>query len=141
MFDEMITKQEELIKKFKTRDPFKLCEHLKIHIFFENLGNTYGYFNTFKQAKMIHINRNILEHEQKFTCAHELKHALFDSNINTPFLSENTLISVDKIEMQANYFATRLLIEDVKKFDTHQKLLQYYGIPLEMERFIKHLRY
>lgn len=139
MYDEFDCKIDKLILRCKTRDPFEIASHLDIHVFFEDLGNNYGYFNSYKRIKMIHINCNIPYHEQRFTCAHELKHALFDQNVNTPFLSDRTLISIDKIEMQANYFATKLLVENKNISDTKEKVLLHYGVPMEMERFIKYL--
>lgn len=33
-----------LIRKYKTRNPFKLAELLDIEIIFENLGDTKGFF-------------------------------------------------------------------------------------------------
>lgn len=57
-------------------------------------------------------NENVPEHLQAFVCAHELGHALLHRNINTPFLSKNTLFSIDKIERQANTFAVELLLPD-----------------------------
>ena len=47
-----------------------------------------------------------------FTCAHELGHAILHPNASTPFLRANTLYSIDKLEQEANSFATNLLISD-----------------------------
>ena len=49
---------------------------------------------------------------QRFTCAHELGHAILHPNASTPFLRSKTLFSVDKLEIEANTFATTLLIPD-----------------------------
>lgn len=138
MYAWMIEKQDELIKKWNTRNPFEIAEFLEIAIFFEDLGNMYGYYNMKNRIKMIHINENITIDEQLFTCAHELQHAIFHEKANTPFLSEHTLQSVQKIETQANFLATRLLIANRKidGINTKIELLRYYGIPLEMARFL-----
>ncbi len=50
--------------------------------------------------------------ELKYTCAHELGHALLHPNTSTPFLQSKTLLSVDKLEIEANTFAVHLLIPD-----------------------------
>ena len=47
-----------------------------------------------------------------FTCAHELGHALLHPNSNTKFLRHNTLLSIDKLEREANCFAIELLVSD-----------------------------
>lgn len=135
MFEWMIEIQDNLMKKYNTRDPYLLCDYLGIAVFYEDLGNMFGFFNSTKRIKMIHINMHLSDQEQKFTCAHELQHAIFHANINTPFLNEHTLLSVNKIEMQANFLATRLLVEDKKIYERKIDVLNYYGIPLEMERF------
>ena len=56
---------------------------------------------------------------QSFTCAHELGHAILHPNASTPFLRSNTLLSVDKLEQEANLFATILLIPDELILENH----------------------
>ncbi|EHT9920531.1 toxin, partial [Listeria monocytogenes] len=53
MYAWMIEKQDELIKKWNTRNPFEIAEFLEIAIFFEDLGNMYGYYNMKNRIKMI----------------------------------------------------------------------------------------
>ena len=103
---------EKLIKNNNTNNPFEICKALDIVVKFENLGNIFGYCDTHFRMRSIHINENVPEHLQAFVCAHELGHALLHRNINTPFLSKNTLFSIDKIERQANTFAVELLLPD-----------------------------
>mgnify|MGYP001098942152 FL=1 len=62
--------------------------------------------------KQIHINQDLDYNEKKFTCAHELGHALLHPNSSTPFLRKSTFLSVDKLEIEANKFAMELLISD-----------------------------
>ena len=62
--------------------------------------------------KQIHINQNLNECDAKFTCAHELGHAILHPNASTPFLRSKTFLSVDKLEIEANTFAVDLLIPD-----------------------------
>lgn len=47
---------------------------------------------------------------KRFTCAHELGHAILHPDASTPFLRSKTLLSVDKMEIEANTFAVELLI-------------------------------
>lgn len=97
-----------LAAKYGTRDPFRLCEALNIIVLFEPLGTVRGYYSKSYRFKVIHINQNLPEQKQLFTCAHELGHALMHPNACTPFLREHTLFSVDKLEVEANRFAACL---------------------------------
>lgn len=101
-----------LTKKYHTSDPFELASALKIAVLFENLGTINGYYNNPFRIKQIHINSALDAHEAEFTCAHELGHAIFHPNASTPFLRSKTMISVDKMEIEANAFALNLLISD-----------------------------
>lgn len=108
-----------LIKKHKTNNPFELASALHIEVLFEELGTINGYYNKPLRMKQIHINKNIDRHMQSFTCAHELGHAILHPNASTPFLRSNTLLSVDKLEQEANLFATILLIPDELILENH----------------------
>lgn len=85
---------------------------MNISILYEELGTINGYYNKPLRMKQIHINCNLDNRMKKFTCAHELGHAVMHSNSNTSFLRNTTLFSIDKYEMEANAFAMRLLIPD-----------------------------
>lgn len=100
------------MKKYETSNPFVIAKYLGIKIIFEELGSVNGYYTKILRQKQIHINQNLSEHMQLFTCAHELGHALLHPNASTPFLRNNTLLSVDKMEIEANKFAIDLLISD-----------------------------
>ncbi len=102
----------QLIRKFGTNNPYDIARELNISVTFEELGSIYGYYNSPLRMKQIHINQNLPEHLKKFTCAHELGHAIMHPKSNTPFLKNNTFLSVQKMEIEANKFATELLISD-----------------------------
>ena len=101
-----------LTKKYNTSDPFELADALNISVYFEELGTINGYYNKPLRMKQIHINQNLNEQDAKFTCAHELGHAILHPNASTPFLRSKTFLSVDKLEIEANSFAVNLLISD-----------------------------
>lgn len=117
-------KVSSLRKKYKTNNPFDIAKSLGITILFEELGGINGYYNKQLRMKQIHINCNLPRHEQSFTCAHELGHALPHPNANTPFLRKKTYLSVEKLEMEANKFAIELLISD-------EDLLEYKNYTTE----------
>lgn len=101
-----------LTKKYKTSNPFEIAEALNISVFYENLGTIHGYYNKPLRMKQIHINCSLCEQEAMYTCAHELGHAILHPNASTPFLRSNTMLSVEKMEIEADTFAVNLLISD-----------------------------
>lgn len=126
-----------LIKNNNTNNPFSICKALDIVVKYENLGNILGYCDTHFRMRTIHINENTPEHMHSFICAHELGHAILHPKINTPFLRNNTLFSVDKIERQANTFAVELLLPD-SILQEHEDINFYalakcHGIPNGLE--------
>lgn len=56
-------------------------------------------------------------------CHTELGHALLHPKANTPFLLSSTLLSVDKLEIEANSFAIEMLLTD----DELSKLIIEYN--------------
>lgn len=101
-----------LVKRYGTSNPFELADAMNIAILYEELGTINGYYNKPLRMKQIHINCNLNDKMRKFTCAHELGHAILHPNANTPFLRTSTLFSIDKLEIEANSFAMNLLIPD-----------------------------
>lgn len=97
-----------LCRRNQTRNPFQICDSLGISVIFESLGTVRGYYACSYRFKVIHINCDLPEEQQMFTCAHELGHAILHPSSNTPFLRERTLFSVDKLELEANRFAMLL---------------------------------
>lgn len=128
---------EKLMRKYNTNDPFKLAEKLNIIVKYDDLGNTWGYFITYKRIKIIHINNNIEEWLQRYTCAHELGHSILHKGVPTPFLKKHTLFSIDKIERQANTFAVELLMPDkvIAQYEgyTVHNVADIVGIPNGLE--------
>ena len=102
----------KIIKKYGTNDPLTLAAELGITIIYQRLGETLGFCLTYKRQKIIVINDNCPSELLNFTVAHELGHAILHKRINTPFLKKHTLVSIDKIERQANTFAVELLLPD-----------------------------
>lgn len=92
-----------LIKKYGTDDPFELADSMNISIFYEELGTINGYYNKPLRMKQIHINANLDDNMQKFTCAHELGHAILHPNASTPFLRSKTLFSINKMETKRTH--------------------------------------
>lgn len=125
----------KIVKKHGTTNPFEIAKRKDIIVLFEDLGNTLGFYNTYKRFKFIHINNQINETTQQFVCAHELGHAVLHPKANTPFLRNQTFFSVDRLEIEANTFAVELLLTDemISAYkDTRlsiQEIAEAHGIP------------
>lgn len=132
-------KVERLVKTFRTRDPYKIAKKLGILVFFEDLGEIHGYYNKIKRIKMIHVNSNATEKEVLYILAHELGHAICHPDENTPQLSAQSITSELKIEKEADYFATKLIIDGSHKEindPTKYDILSFYGLPWYLDRYI-----
>lgn len=126
------------IKKAQSNNPFEIAKNKNIIIRYLPLGNTFGFYMKSLRHQVITLNNSLDENIEKFVCAHELGHAVLHPNENTPFLHKNTMLSKDKIERQANFFAVHLLLSE-KKFEDYETkfdILRDCGIPCEMERFL-----
>lgn len=129
-----------LVKKYHTRNPFELAKCLNIEILFEELGTINGYYNRPLRMKQIHINCNLNDGMKRFTCAHELGHALLHPNANTPFLQKHTLLSVNKMEIEANTFAASLLIPNEAIFENYNYTTEQLSRLLGYEQALIELR-
>lgn len=132
-----------LTKKYNTSDPFEIADALNISVYFEELGTINGYYNKPLRMKQIHINQNLNEQNAKFTCAHELGHAILHPNASTPFLRSKTFLSVDKLEIEANSFAVNLLIPDetiIEIIDNRNCTLEYMSRVLGYNQKLIELR-
>lgn len=105
---------EQVIKKYKTRSPYELADLMGISIHRCELGTIRGYYSKKFRIKQIVLNCNLTENDERFVLAHELGHAIMHENLNTPFLTENTLFSKNKFEKEANTFAIELLVPDAE---------------------------
>ena len=105
---------ERTRKKYKTRSPYELADLMGISIHRCELGTIRGDYSKKFRIKQIVLNCNLSEKDERFVLAHELGHAIMHENLNTPFLMENTLLSKNKFEKEANTFAIELLVPDTE---------------------------
>ncbi|WP_025117109.1 ImmA/IrrE family metallo-endopeptidase [Lysinibacillus fusiformis] len=123
---------------FRTDCPFEIAEQLKIHVLFHNLHEEIrGYYKYDRRNQYIVINENLNDQLKLLVCAHELGHASLHPRLNTPFMRQNTLFSVDKIEREANRFAAELLIPDENLFESYNQMTIYdiasiHQVPVEL---------
>lgn len=107
----------EITKKFDTRDPFKICEGMGIHIYYYDLGSALkAYYFYQSKIKNIVINSRSSATVGHMLCAHELGHAVLHSKLSTMrgFQEFELFSSLVPTEYEANLFAAELIIPDDK---------------------------
>ena len=124
-----------LDKKYKTLDPYELAEAMGIIIHRMELGNTRGFCYTSRRIKQIILNNNLPEWTERFVLAHEIGHLVMHPKHSAPFL-QSTFFSMDRFEIEANKFATELIIPDDELMDMYEytvdELSALYGLPREI---------
>lgn len=105
---------EELVSKYKTRDPFELCDYLGITYYYTDLGKLQGVFGIVCNTPVIFVSDKIDRRAQILVCAHELGHALLHTEIaKDQYLREFEVFNMNtKVEYQANVFAAHLLFDE-----------------------------
>ena len=95
-----------------------------------------GYYKYDRRNQYIVINDNLDQHNQRVVCAHERGHAILHKHVNTPFMRNNTFLSVDKIEHEANRFAAELLIPDESIYELNNihHVASLHNVPVELVR-------
>lgn len=111
---------EKLRKRYGTISPYELCELVGIKITKCELGTIRGYYHHAYRVKQIFLNCNLSRTDELLVLSHELGHAVIHPTSNTPFFKGNTLLSVDKMELEANKFAMELLIPDEVLLENNQ---------------------
>lgn len=129
----------ELVSKYGTSDPVKLCEILGIMVISWNIGEeTNGFYHYCRRNKFIYINDSLDYPKKIYVIAHELAHAILHPRINATFTKNVHWSNLSKIELQAHRLATYLLLSDVDKteYSTLQELFSDLGIPDSMQSYI-----
>lgn len=137
---------EELIKKYGTNNPFEIAKAKNIHIIETELHEEiFGFYKYMRRNKFIFLNSNLDKEEKLFTFCHELGHSEIHPKLSAPFLRSKTLISIDKIENEANRFAVELLLPDNAIYEykdtslSISEIANIYGVPTEVAH-LKNLR-
>lgn len=100
------------VKKFNTRNPYKLAKFLNVEIQVGPLGSRAGCYMFLKNHKCVFLNEDLDENEMRLVMAHELAHSIMHRKENCYFIRNKTLMLTSKMEIEANTFAAELLIPD-----------------------------
>ena len=105
---------EELKTKYRSSDPFELCDYLGVKVAVTYLSSLKGLYTFIDDVPVILISSAIKRIPQLLVCAHELGHHVLHSDIaKQGALREFTFFNMrDKTEAEANRFMANLNIED-----------------------------
>lgn len=122
-----------ICKKYQTCDPYEIAHSMGIIIQYgEKMDNVRGFYLYANRIKLICLGNNLPEHIERFVLSHELGHAVLHKRSSAPFL-QSTFLSVDRLEIEANKFASELVIPDEIIFEhknyTIKQWSMYYGLP------------
>ena len=123
-------KVKSLKKKHRTSCPFELCDALGINVFYYDLPECVnGFFFKCMKNYIIIINDNLPFEQQRVTAAHELGHIILHGKTNSFQLTECTDIRIEKLENEADYFASCLLIDEQQIRDDYgERPLSYSDV-------------
>lgn len=105
-------KADELVCRFRTRNPFEIVQGLNVILVFVPLTDTRAFYQYFQRNNIIYIDENLSYHEQAFECAHEMGHMLLHKKTNTIFMDTRTGFNTNRFEIEADTFAMDLLVGD-----------------------------
>ena len=128
------------VKKFNTRNPYKLAECLNVEVQIGELGSQAGCYMFLKNHKCIFLNEDLEENEMRLVMAHELGHAIMHRKENCYFIRNKTLMLTSKLEIEANTFAAELLIPDEIIFENRQTTTEQLSRLLGYEQALIELR-
>lgn len=127
-----------LTKKYKTNDPFQLCEELHIVVMSMPMEDIRGLFMRLKRRNIIWLDQSLDERERRFVCAHELGHFILHKHINRTFLDTKTFMKTSSYEKEADLFACCLLHPDscLEEYEgwTVEQIASFWGMPEEPVR-------
>lgn len=112
----IISKVNKLIKKYKTVDPFELCEKIGIEVVFADIGKLKGMYTCIKRNRFVVINKKLDPYTRIVVCAHELAHDQLHRKLsNASWLKDVNMYDMNiKQEYEANLFVSELLIQEEK---------------------------
>lgn len=101
-----------LVSKYGARDPFAISEQMGFIVVLAPLVQMRGFQQCAKRRRLIYINSDLDEWQQRLVCAHELAHHLLHRGMNRIFMDHSTGIVTEKFENEANRFAVCLVYSD-----------------------------
>lgn len=125
-------KVSDIIKKYKTRNPYELAEALNVILLIVPLKGVNGFYNYYKRNHIIYINEALSSTDREIVLSHELGHLFLHGKTNTIYLNTYTDVVTSRFEKEADTFASELLISDDTILEykdyTIEKLAKLVGV-------------
>lgn len=99
----------KLMRKYKTNDPFELCQELGYQVLYVPLTGVRGFYQYYCRKNIVYISDALDYDTTRFVCAHELGHSLMHRQVNTLYMDTCTFLKTGIYEDEANLFAVLLL--------------------------------
>ena len=103
---------ESLVRKYKTRDPFRIAKELGYVVVRTSLREIRGFWHHTQRQHIIFVDDSLPEPVARFVCAHEIGHVLMHRGYNRIYMDSNTYFSTHRHEIEADRFAVNLLYDD-----------------------------
>lgn len=130
---------KSLVRKFGTRDPFRLAQELGYIAIRTSLQGIRGFWHHAQRQHIIFVDDSLPDPEARFVCAHELGHILLHRGYNRIYMDSNTYFPVNRQEIEANHFAVDLLYddEDLRFFLDYpvQLAADHMGVSVELAEY------
>ncbi len=127
-----------IVKKYNSRNPFDIVRERNVILVYAPLIDVRGFYQYFQRNHIIYIDENLSESEQTFVCAHELGHMFLHKKANAVYMDTKTCFNTNKYEIEANLFASELLIsDDILTENQHLTLPQLSRLLGYEQEFIK----
>lgn len=105
---------KNLIEKYRTRNPFKICERAGIEILYQDLGKVKGFHVRNAGVSLIIINNNLSELMTVIVLLHELGRAILKHPTkDISFMKDNFFGFSNRLENEANLFLAEFLFNYV----------------------------
>ncbi len=81
---------DKTVRKYGTRDPFRIAEGMGAMVFKVPLNGIRGFYQYIKRCHIIYLDATLPDDELRWVCAHELGHALQHKGLNRIFMDTRT---------------------------------------------------
>ena len=127
-----VLRVKNLIEKYRTKNPFEICERAGIEIIFQDLGKIKGFHVRSAGVSLIMINSKLSELMIIIVLLHELGHAVLKHPTkDISFMKDNFFGFSNQLENEANLFLAEFLFNYIQ--------LEDYCIGKEEERALMRL--
>ena len=142
-YDKIYTDVKNLIIEYKTRDPKEILEGRGVFLIpFEKPTKLLGMYKVIKRNRFVFYNPYVDERIINMVLAHELGHDLYHKEEAKLGSAEYELFDItSEMEIQANIFASHLLIDenklidDIKEGYTYNQLASLYNVNVNLMIF------